>query len=289
MNRNQFEISTDTRREDIINYIINHQGSTRADFERGLRNRMAKKTIDKLVPILIAEHIIQEERDKPNSKKHKLFVSENNLLVSVPRQLEQFESAFFSLFDITTEKVTVPSIFGEFPGKPSDTLTSVTKRIIELSEYRLALILRMVDYILIRAILEWPKRIQDEKDLNRLYQTVFSKIANLLSRISEKHEIPRLQMEYSTQTLVLEKLGGVGSLFESWKKFKDYGVQKEVEKVIDILWNIDREIHEMMCKDGSRTQLDYVSMKLGFNFNYESNNWRELFEALDSLDKQKRN
>jgi len=96
-------------------------------------------------------------------------------------------------------------------------------------------------------------------------------------------------MEYSIQTLVLKKLRGVGSLFESWRKFKDYGVQKEIEEVIDILWNIDREIHEIMCKDVSRSQLDYVSMKIGFNFNYESNNWRELFEALDSLNKQKRN
>ena len=42
MNRNQFEISTDTRRADIINYIINHQGCTRADLERGLKNKMSK-------------------------------------------------------------------------------------------------------------------------------------------------------------------------------------------------------------------------------------------------------
>jgi hypothetical protein len=39
----------------------------------------------------------------------------------------------------------------------------------------------------------------------------------------------------------MTKLSG-GRLFEFWKRFKRYGMQKEIENVIEVLWNLEKEI-----------------------------------------------
>ena len=70
MNRNQFEISPETRRTKIINYIISHEGCTRPDLVRGLENDMSKKTVYKLVGVMIKEGILKHQQDKKNSKKN---------------------------------------------------------------------------------------------------------------------------------------------------------------------------------------------------------------------------
>ena len=271
MNRNQFEINTETRWQDIINYIIDHQGCTKADLERDLAQRIPKGTIYKLVNVMIKEGVLIEQ--KHDKKSIRLFVNKNNLLASVPIELEQFKSALDALFDKTNEKITFPSIFGISPNIASD-------RISQLSEERLSLFLRMVDSILIRSIVKWPKRIQDKETLKKLYYTVFIKISDILIDIAEQREIPSFLLESTVEKLAIEKLRGGGSLYLYWQNFRKYGIQKEIDNVIDALWNLDKEIQEIVYKD-----LPYISEKVGLTFQYGSNNWRGLFEALSSLDK----
>jgi hypothetical protein len=203
VNRNQFEINTETRWQDIINYIIDHQGCTKADLERDLAQRIPKGTIYKLVNVMIKEGVLIEQ--KHDKKSIRLFVNKNNLLASVPIELEQFKSALDALFDKTNEKITFPSIFGTSPNIASD-------RISQLSEERLSLFLRMVDSILIRSIVKWPKRIQDKETLKKLYYTVFIKISDILIDIAEQREIPSFLLESTVEKLAIEKLRGGGSL-----------------------------------------------------------------------------
>ena len=55
----------------------------------------SKKTIDKLVCIMIKERILKE--DKKNKKKIILFVNKNNLLGSIPQELETIQCSFYFL------------------------------------------------------------------------------------------------------------------------------------------------------------------------------------------------
>jgi hypothetical protein len=279
MNRNQFDISSETRRTDIVEYIINHQGCTRADLEKGLEARMSKKTIHKWVAEMIEEEVIHEEVKK-NSRNRKLYINENNLLVSVPRDLDQFKSAYISLYDNITEKIIVPSMFvGCFPEQFDISGTIPIEKISQLSDEILSVFFRMVDSVLLTSIMEWPKRIQDKEDLKSLYQTAFTKIVDMLLEIAEYHETPKSIMNYDMRKLAIKKLEGGGSLFKYWEKFKGYGMRQEIEKVIDSLWNIDKPIQPIVYKD-----LEYVSTQIRSSFKNELGNWRELFETLSSLD-----
>ena len=78
----------------------------------------------------------------------------------------------------------------------------------------------------------------------------------------------------------MTKLSG-GRLFEFWKKFKKYGMQKEIENVIEVLWNLEKEIQETGYAD-----LQNVSGRLGVNFKYGPDDLKSLFYALNSLEEK---
>jgi hypothetical protein len=203
---------------------------------RGLENDMSKKTVYKLVGVMIKDRILKHQQDKKNSKKSplKLFVNKNNLLGSVNVELEQFYSSFIYLFDKTNEKIIFPLMFQNSSDNAADI-------ILQLSEQRLALFFRMVECILIRSVTKWPKRIQDKKTLKKIYRDTFARISDMLIDISESHEIPSFVLESNLEKLAMTKLRG-GALFEFWKKFKNYGMQQEIEKVIDAILNLEKEI-----------------------------------------------
>jgi hypothetical protein len=46
----------------------------------------------------------------------------------------------------------------------------------------------------------------------------------------------------------MTKLKG-SALFEFWKKFKNYGMQQEIEKVVDAIWNLEKEIQKIAYRD----------------------------------------
>src|SRR5919202_2213604 len=119
----------------------------------------------------------------------------------------------------------------------------------------------MVDSILIRSIVKWPKRIQDKETLKKLYYTVFIKISDILIDIAEQREIPSFLLESTVEKLAIEKLRGGGSLYLYWQNFRKYGIQKEIDNVIDALWNLDKEIQEIVYND-----LPYISEKVGLTF-----------------------
>jgi len=276
VNRNQFEISPETRHTKIINYIISHEGCTRADLVRGLEKDLSKKTVYKLAGLMIKEGILKHPEDRKNSKKSplKLFVNKNNLLGSVNVELEQFYSSFISFFDRTNEKIIFPMFHNS-----SEIAADI---ILQLSEERLALFFRMVECIFIRSVTKWPKRIQDKKTLKKIYRDTFARISDMLIDIAENHEIPSFVLESNLEKLAMTKLRG-GALFEFWKKFKDYGMQQEIERVIDAIWNLEKEIQKIAYRD-----LENISRDLGMEFKYGPDDLRKLFYALNSLDEKAR-
>jgi hypothetical protein len=285
MNRMQFEISDAQRRIHIINYISTHQGCTKADLERGLKDLISKKTIDKCVREMINEKILFEEKEKPNSRDHKLYVYENNPLVSVPNEIEQFKNAFFPFFNKIINRyentlfIRALEDIQDQEGKRSTIHTPKLlsdERIAELNTLRLSMFFRMIDSYLFRSILIWPKQIQDKETRRKLYENVFTKIADMLINITELHEEDPHSSYFSTRMSksqledhIYERLGGVNSLYRYHEIYKKVRMQKEVEAVIDSLWNIDKPIQKLIYQEPEI---------YNFNFDYGSDDWRKLLE-----------
>ena len=222
-----------------MQYLGGHQGSTKSDIARGLRGIVSKKTIDKLVNEMIEDGIIEMKKEKRNARNIKLYLKEDNLLVSVNLQLDEFVNAFESLFFYIIENIKNIRT-NKFPDKSDKELSAMD----DANFYSLLQCINILDRVsnayTAYAVIVWPKRMQDEEDLKMLFSLVFNKLASL-----------RLYVSKTLQTFSYSQFGNLPSLRETYatdlleqsaKRFNNANLQKESEPLISSIWNIYKGI-----------------------------------------------
>jgi hypothetical protein len=223
----------------IINFIKGNQGCTKADITIGLKGIISKKTIDKIVDQLIGDNIVHK---KEGSRNHKLYLNEDNLLVSVPLELEEFEAGFDRLLfyvaqnlqDIHSNKFKDKSR-EELLNRHDTNFTSLLQCINILD--------KISNVYMTYSVIEWPKKMKSEEDLKKLFSFTFNKLADIrlkLSKIfkeafSEAYSplgnMPSLRKTYATDLLE-----------ESVERFNKANLQNESEPLISSIWKIHKEI-----------------------------------------------
>lgn len=273
-------MNNDERCKMIVDFISLHAGCSVEECFNGITEHMARSTFFKLLSELKADDEVMVE--KRNKRDQKLFLNNNNLLVSAPKELEQFEKAFTS-FTKKLKKIQSSLMLQAFLDFKKVKLIEIDTsnispsfiQIQQLSMKKLSIFFRMIDSFLFRCILSWPKQIQDRETLKKLYHIVFIKIADMSMNFiqsctdSKFSELDLLISNYHLSDHVFKKLGGVGSLCSYQEKFKKIGMQKEIESVIGSLWDVDKEIQQLAYKE---------PQIYGFNFKYRSDGWRTLLE-----------
>jgi hypothetical protein len=226
----------------IIKYLRENQGSTKSDITRGLKGIIAKTTIGKLVDEMIESQIIETKKEKENARDHKLYLKENNPLVYVTLQLDEFVYAFEKLLYYIIENIKYVRT-NKFPDKSNEELQAMD----DANFYSLIQCINVLDRIstlyLIYATTEWPKKIVDKEDLRSLFSLAFDKLASLRLHVSntlkktfsesnsQMGNLPILREAYATDLLEL-----------SVERFNAANLQKESEPLISSLWNIHKDI-----------------------------------------------
>jgi hypothetical protein len=229
------------RKTMIIKYLRENQGSTKSDITRGLNGIIAKTTIGKLVDEMIESQIIEIKKEKENARNRKLYLKENNPLVYVTLQLDEFGYAFENLLYYIIENIKSVRT-NKFPDKSNEELQAMD----DANFYSLMQCINVLDRIstlyLIYATTEWPKKIVDKEDLRSLFSVAFDKLASLRLHVSntlkqtfesnsQMGNLPILREAYATDLLEL-----------SVERFNAANLQKESEPLISSLWNIHKDI-----------------------------------------------
>ena len=89
----------------VVEFIRNHQGCNFQALVNGVENYMSRVTAYNTVHSLEKVGVIRAQKDKPNSRDHKLFVTTDNLLVSIPQELNEFEKSYLKLLDKSKERI----------------------------------------------------------------------------------------------------------------------------------------------------------------------------------------
>jgi hypothetical protein len=89
------------RRKKIIGYITNNPGSNKENIIEAFKNQISRVTALHTIEQLTKDNMIRKEKTKENSREQKLFVKFDNLLVSVPKELDEFETAYVNLLNKT--------------------------------------------------------------------------------------------------------------------------------------------------------------------------------------------
>jgi hypothetical protein len=133
----------------------------------------------------------------------------------------------------------------------------------------------MVDAYLFRFLLIWSQKISDKQVLQQLYSLVFSKIADMQTRLSETlNSWLGGYIDIAMMVFVMGRLRGVGGarpLERHLDSFKEPGMEIEIELVIDSLWKIFGELQPDIYPE-PRTH--------GWAFKYGEDDWRKLVNLI---------
>lgn len=274
------------RREKLVrNFIGNNKGCNKEAVIRGLKKDLSKKTARKIMELLEERREIEDRKEK-DSRECKLFLKSDNPLVSVILELEEFERYFFTLFikargkagdSIKMKAFDIVAKHHHWKLEKSSGVLPPPDQDQLLSE-PLSIFYHMVNSYLIRSIMVWPIQIHDKIILSKLYEMVFMNIAGMLKKIVEVDEDDIAPLLTSRNEYIITKtLGGAARLMEYRKLFTKYGMQQEIEAVIDSLWKMDKDIQQYAYKEPKA---------LHFKFRYGIDGWRDLLDLAEQrLDK----
>lgn len=155
------------RRTRILEYIINHQGCNVQDVIRRVEGYVSRVTVFNIIESLEKVGAIRKQKDKPNSRDHKLFADSNNPLISLPKEFDEFKEYYYPLLEAIKEQVKI-----------EDNIAQTCRYFGYLASLGLIFgeLVRIYDT---RALLVWPKQIRDTETLKNLYILFFSEVLDV--------------------------------------------------------------------------------------------------------------
>ena len=88
------EINDNIRKEEILKYLSINPGCTKEALVRGVKNIASKKTVLKILNELEIDELIVLKKDQPNSRRYKLFLRNDNILIVLNKQIQDFNHEF---------------------------------------------------------------------------------------------------------------------------------------------------------------------------------------------------
>jgi hypothetical protein len=229
----------------IVHYIGDHPGCSKAAIVKMIEEEASRITVLNRLERLEAEEYIVARKDKPNSQIYKLFVNANNLLVTEIRELERFKKVFSELLEILDKRKD-----------ELDTLWLKIRREQGLpheyykpSDLILPIYSHLVVVYAAKSVAEWPKMINDEEVLKRLYEGVFTQlfeIQRIIMNILGRDE----QSDFNVVPAILDNLFLLypQRLDIFVKVFERFQIVDEVTPVIDSLWKIGSSFFNIIIK-----------------------------------------
>jgi predicted transcriptional regulator len=275
-------ITEDFREKIIIEFIRKYPYCNVEEVVEGVKNDISRVTVFKILHKLIENGAVRrylESKQKRNNREHQLYVDKNNPFISVPEELEQFDNAYFRLFSKAIAEFDRKYMqaaqewrtkHGLDPYDPDE--TSIGRLTLLLANL-FYIFYSMVDTYLFRFLLKWSRTISDQQVLQKLYSIVFSKIADMQTRIFEMFKSTQLRgLEGKMiQPFIWERFGGSQKLIQYLEVFKEFDMQKEIEPVIDSLWKIIGDLQSHVYPE---------PQIYGLPFEYGKDDWRKLTNLL---------
>jgi DNA-binding HxlR family transcriptional regulator len=264
------DINDKSRRDEILNFLMDNPGCTKEDLVRGVKNIVSKKTVIKILNELEREELVKIEREKPNSREYKLFLRSGNILIILNNQIRDFNEEFKKL--VEKIEVAIPELI-LLPFTNKKNISENFIKILFYEQLPLFILKYLMQCLLLKSIVIWPKIIQKEEIRNKLISLVFTETFQIVSDYSnfynnklwksnnrQENYNPKISeelLQFSNDILYFE-------LF--FRYCKRHGITKEFENVVDKLWLINFDVQEYLHPEAIRYNLDYQ---------YGKDDWRK--------------
>ena len=173
----------------IIDYINANQGCTAQDIVDGVKDKISRVPVFDIIKQLVQDGVVRD--NKLNRRNHRYFIADNNLLVTVPRELDAFISNFFSVLEKIQLFLTNDANFSSRDDRKFYKL--------RLLDPAVGIFFSQIIRYNSMAISSWPTKIKDPDVLNKLYIEVFSRFNVIRDFLSKKYkQIPPDSIPYPT-------------------------------------------------------------------------------------------
>jgi hypothetical protein len=222
--------SAESRKSMVINFVKAHEGCSKEDVVQGLHDDISRVTIFNIIKELKNAGVLDVKRDKPNSRAVRLHVHEQSLLVTVPKDLDEFEAAFFPLLDdmikFQEAEKARPDRFDRIDDT-SDLIATVIMMFFDMAKkYQLS------------AIFGWPGQLKD-KALMELNSLVLTRIGAMQARMTKALKSSKSgDLTVFVAPAVWRELKFTDKALQRHDLFVRYGMGDKEEKVTACLKNI---------------------------------------------------
>jgi hypothetical protein len=202
-------------------------------------------------------------------------IYKEDTIVSIIQDLIDFVAAFLKLLQ------RVKEILKELEVKANNSQTAPGFRVTlrsaeeELLSSIIFIYKNLVDVYIPSALLKWPKITDDNESLDRLNNTFFAKLKEIQFKIGEviatsnKTDPTSIFKDF----LVYERDEiDLSSYYEIFQTFKNFGLKKEFEPVMDLLWKISFDF----------IPFQHYLLSWGYNENDEIlKDWKKMLEMFE--------
>jgi hypothetical protein len=264
------EINDNIRKEEILKYLSINPGCTKEALVRGVKNIASKKTVLKILNELEIDELIVLKKDQPNSRRYKLFLRNDNILIVLNKQIQDFNHEFKNF--LQNIEAAVPDLIL----LPDNNKVNRDKNFMMMIIYvqlPLFILKYLMQCLLLKSMMVWPKIIQKNEIINKLNLLVFTEISKIISDYSifynnklSKSNI--YQVNYNPTIYdELTKLENNILYFAFFLLIcKKKGIDKEFENVIDKIWLINSDVQKYLHPEASHYNLSY---------DYGKDDWRK--------------
>jgi hypothetical protein len=264
------EIDDNIRKEEILNFLSNNPGCTKEALVRGVKNIASKKTVLKILNELEIDELIILKKDQPNSRSYKLFLCNDNILIILNKQIQDFNHEFKKFLQ------NIEAVIPDLILLPDNNKVNRDKNFMMIIIYEqlpLFILKYLMQCLLLKSMVVWPKIIRKNETINKLNLLVFTEISKIISDYSifynnklSKSNIHKVNYNPTIHD-ELTKLENNILYFAFFLLIcKKKGIDKEFENVIDKIWLINSDVQRYLHPEASHYNLSY---------DYGKDDWRK--------------
>jgi len=262
-------LNSDDRQELIKDAIRNFPGYSIEEIYEKVKSKMSRKTYFRELDILVQRGEVLKEH--ANKRDRKLYLNTDSPLIIVSKELEDFERNFIELANKTQNKLDLLLLSDSLSNSLHKSIfnnneeMALTDRIISYYTLLLAIIFHVMESYQFRYILKWSSILKEEDKL-QLFKIIFLKLPNILSKFTDitKGIIGPKEYSYYSYIKNIKQLNGANFLMTLQELFYDIKLKKEVDKIINDIWNINRDLCEIVYIEPKNYDFEYDFKKSGY-------------------------
>lgn len=250
----------------VTEFIRNHKGCTAQEIVDGQKVNGREKVF-KILKELKKVKMVSEEKDEKDRRKKKLFLANDHPLVSVPSELNNFETNFMQLVQKSMREFKIRYAKARIRYHNFTQMVPELSDIYQLVRLPLHIFQDISNLLNISSIYSWSQ-IRDESTLNTLHVITYRKLLNIqmnlfktltqLEKSTQDSAKIILRSVFTDRLLDIDRASSYQDKIELYfSTFTRFGLGRYINPILDFLWKLTYEHKDLLYVGSKQLEIKY--------------------------------